>query len=137
MPIFNPAEPQNLEVTDGDFLRNQFNALNDKIDAQAVIIGSLTARIAALEPRNSYEAVGFGDPNACGTYTVAGMYNGKPIYVNVVSGYALIWNLTGMWQIATADPRTSMWTTPYARSDANVVGPYTAFGGMPPAGTIS
>ena len=88
-------------------------------------------------PVETHIMTGCGDPKANGTYTASGMYNGKPIYVNAVSGYALIWNLTGMWQIATADPRTSMWTTPYARSDANVVGPYTAFGGMPPAGTIS
>ena len=137
MPTFNPNVPQNGDDLDAGVVRDQLNSLNDLIDDQAVIIGSLTARIAALEPRNSYEAVGFGDPNACGTYTVAGMYNGKPIYVNVVSGYALIWNLTNMWQIATADPRTSMWSTPYARSDANVAGDYTVFGGMPPAGTIS
>jgi hypothetical protein len=28
---FNPNEPQNGEVVDADFLRAQFNALNDKI----------------------------------------------------------------------------------------------------------
>ena len=80
---------------------------------------------------------GSGDPNANGTYIASGTYNGKPIYINTVSGYALIWNLTNMWQVATADPRTSMWSTPYARSDANVAGAYTNYGGMPPAGTVS
>jgi len=31
--VFNPNEPQNGDEVDADFLRNQFNALNDKIDA--------------------------------------------------------------------------------------------------------
>jgi len=30
---FNPNEPQNGETVDADVLRNQFNALNDEIDA--------------------------------------------------------------------------------------------------------
>ena len=33
MPIFNPNEPQNGEKVDADVLRDQFNCLNDKIDA--------------------------------------------------------------------------------------------------------
>ena len=135
--MFDPTIPKTDTDMKSAEMRSQFTSLKAFIDDQVVAIAALTARVAALEPRTSYEAVGFGDPNACGTYTVAGMYNGKPIYVNVVSGYALIWNLTNMWQIATADPRTSMWSTPYARSDANVAGDYTVFGGMPPAGTIS
>ena len=135
--MFDPTIPVSDTEMKSAEMRSQFTGLKAFIDDQVVAIAALTARVAALEPRTSYEAVGFGDPNACGTYTVAGMYNGKPIYVNVVSGYALIWNLTNMWQIATADPRTSMWSTPYARSDANVAGDYTVFGGMPPAGTVS
>ena len=33
MPVFNPNEPQNGETVDADVLRNQLNALNNKIDA--------------------------------------------------------------------------------------------------------
>ena len=33
MPTFNPNEPQNGETVDADLLRNQFNALNDKVPA--------------------------------------------------------------------------------------------------------
>ena len=33
MPVFNPNEPQNGDEVDADILRNQLNALNDKIDA--------------------------------------------------------------------------------------------------------
>ena len=92
---------------------------------------------AAPPGPETHIAVGFGDPNVDGTYVESGTYNGKPIYIHIVTGCALIWNMTNMWQVATADPRTSMWSTPYARSDANVAGAYTNFGGMPPAGTVS
>ena len=36
MPIFQPNEPQNGEHVDADVLRDQFNSLNDKIDAAPV-----------------------------------------------------------------------------------------------------
>ena len=129
---FDSTKPGNGSLISSVELREQFTSLKTLID-------DLTVRVSALEPPGpeTHIAVDFGDPNACGTYIANGEYNGKPIFVNPASGYALIWNMTNMWQIATADPRTSMWTTPYTRIDASVFGPYAATGGMLPAGTVS
>src|SRR5437867_4068384 len=70
MPFIS-TEPQNGEIGDADFIRDQFNSLKDLIDAQALTLASqatditsltgsvasqaadlatLTARVTALEP---------------------------------------------------------------------------------------
>ena len=79
--------------------------------------------------------VGCGDPLANGAYVEDGTYNGKPIYKNA-NGHTLGWNMTNMWQLMTADPRTSMWDVLYVRSDASYIGAYIAWNGAAPAGTV-
>ena len=80
--------------------------------------------------------VGCGDPLANGAYVEDGTYNGKSIYKNA-NGYTLAWNMTDMWQILNADPRTSMFQAFYVRSGASYIGAYTVWNGVAPAGTMS
>jgi septal ring factor EnvC (AmiA/AmiB activator) len=46
---FDPTIPQPNTPADADAMRAQFNALNDKIDAQAATIATLQAQVASLQ----------------------------------------------------------------------------------------
>ena len=104
---FNPNEPQNGEIIDADFLRNQFNAIKALNDDLVAIVGALAARIAALEASAvDLAAIGFGEAGACGKLTVIGTFAGKPMY-QAAGGWWYCWNdAGGMWICRDALPGT-------------------------------
>ena len=108
---FDPNVPQPGQPNDANVVRDQLNGLNDKIDTQTAIItgmqaqiASILAQLAALTP--SHEAVGFGEPGACGKLTMIGMFAGKPMY-QAAGGWYYCWNPDGgMWICRDALPGT-------------------------------
>ena len=88
-----PLNNSNLTATE---FRNQFNALNDLITAQAQSLASLTLRVAALE-NPPLTATGFGEMSANGLLTLLGQFAGKPYY-QAAGGWWYCWNPDGgMW----------------------------------------
>ena len=111
MPTFNPNEPQNGETVDADLLRNQLNALNNKIDAIPApvaesdpIVGAVTGlvkadgagHISAAIAGTDYIApagliaTGFGDARFNGTYIITGTWNTRPLFTNE-NGMVIFW----------------------------------------------
>ena len=134
MPFDPSFPPLNANMMATSF-RDQFNALNDKIDAQATLIGSLTARLTALEPRL---ATGFGDPRANGQYEKVGTWNGWNLYLNTVSGFCLCHDGMSAWVIWDGDVRVGgAISSQYYLGYPGPTGTYTETNGIAPGGTIS
>ena len=132
---FNPNEPHNGIPVDADFLRDQFNALND-------LIGSLTARVAALES-HGLVATGFGSSGANGALTNIGTFDGKPMY-QAAGGWWYCWNSAGGFWICrdalpgTGDNSNNRYADLQYAADITAVQWTTGFNpGMLPCGTVS
>ena len=127
MPVFNPTEPHNGIPVDADFLRDQFNALNDKI-------ADLQAQLNALQP---HIAVNFGDPRACGVLTLMGMLQGKPYY-RAAGGAWFFWSaFDGQWAVRFDQPDETTSCGDYFRAAPDLTGPYANRSGIDPAGSVS
>ena len=142
MPTFDPTFPAPHADAASEPFRNQFNALNDKIDAQAATIAALILRIEALE-NPSHEAFGFGEAGACGKLTVIGTFAGKPMY-QAAGGWYYCWNEAGgMWICRDAMPGTGDLSnnryadSGYAAEIKDVVWGPGFNPGMMPYGTVS
>ena len=115
---FDPNIPQPGQSNDADVIRDQLNGLKVIIDAlaaqltaQSALIVSMQAQIASILAQltaftPSHEAVGFGEPGACGKLTMIGMFAGKPMYQEA-GGWYYCWNPDGgMWICRDALPGT-------------------------------
>ena len=152
---FDPNWPTYKAKNDSAKWRDQLNSLNDRdntlaqtVSSQAALIvdlqaqiASILAQLAALTP--SLEAVGFGEPGACGKLTQIGMFAGKPMY-QAAGGWYYCWNPDGgMWICRDALPGTGdLSNNRYADSGyaADIIAVNWGPGfnpGMMPYGTVS
>ena len=123
---------------------NLITGLQTQVDAQAATIGSLSARIAALESAAvNLTATGFGEAGACGKLTIIGTFAGKPMY-QAAGGWYYCWNPDGgMWICRDALPGTGdMSNNRYADSGYAAEITAVTWGpgfnpGMSPYGTVS
>ncbi len=126
---FNPNEPQNGQIVDADALRGQLTSLKTLID-------DLQAQITALAP--VFTASGFGDPNANGVYTYAGLHGSRPLYVNP-AGYVMYVPITvppDYW--IQAPPLNELISALYVTTTPEPTGPWQAtLDGTPPAGIVA
>jgi len=158
---FDPNVPQPDQDLDANVVRDQFNALNDKIDAQAVTItglvatvdglnatvaditaqiASILARLDALEnpPVASYTASGFGDARANGSLVQVDTFNGQPLY-ECDGGTFYVFD-TVVWTVQPTDPRVDGITgTIYGTQVGDpITGAWTPYAPQyVPAGTVS
>ena len=152
---FDPTFPSDNSEMKALEYRAQFKAIKALIDAltaqltaqTALIvdmqaqIASILAQLAALTP--SLEAIGFGEPGACGKLTMIGIFAGKPMY-RAAGGWYYCWNPDGgMWICRDALPGTGdLSNNRYA--DSGYASEITAVNwgpgfnpGMMPYGTVS
>ena len=88
-------------------------------------------------PPDTVNAIGYGNPLACGQYTKADMWNGYPLYLNA-SGYCLVYDGNGGWVIWNGDVRVGgAIQSQYNKPGTNPTGSYGLSNGAAPAGTVS
>ena len=95
--------------------------------------------IAATWQPPPITGTGFGDNGANGIFLPDGNHNGKTIYkkTNAGSTYIARDAMNLVWQILSADPRTTMTNLLYSRTGTTPAGAYHVDSGMAPAGTVS
>src|ERR1043166_7563380 len=115
---FNPTLPAAGSEISSAELRDQFNALNDRIDAlpspaegdplfesseAALFVAGDKAKLDGALQSSCLKGAGFGDAAANAIFYPAGTMNGKPRYVSP-TGYFLVWSPSRLqWQISAED----------------------------------
>ena len=118
-----PGLTQNVTFGDGTGARYVLHIVN----------GVITGVTPFVPPTAS----GFGDPNANGTYMQQDVWNGQPLYINMASGWCLVYDGNTGWVIWNGDVRAGGGIqSQYNKAGPDPAGTYDISNGAPPGGTI-
>ncbi len=90
---------------------------------------------ATRTDEKTYEVTGTLNPDSTGTYEDAGEHNGKRYYQRAGNGWFIWWDNIAAWWISTVlgVKGASYW----GRTDPDIAGPYSAFGGASGEATVT